>query len=147
VIEGSTDEYKLQLSNHGDKILRIQRACSASEQLFSSYALFNSDISRYLPTSRLDDRNYSAIAAIGSAIAIAGYTALLVGLRALHWSATIMQLRATLFMTGVRSYVRRGLAHDMKMEPISEGEEHSWFTEFICHTQGLEILGGALRAI
>jgi len=46
-------------------------------------------------------------------------------------------------MTGIRSYVRRGLAHDMKVEPIPEGEEYSWFTEFICHTQGLEILRGA----
>ncbi|KAH7390337.1 hypothetical protein BKA64DRAFT_696475 [Cadophora sp. MPI-SDFR-AT-0126] len=127
VIEGSTDECKLELRDtrrRRQRILRIQRACVVSEQHFSSYALFNSETSNFLRTSRLNkSRNYNILAAIGSLLAIAGFIVQFVGLRALHWSATIMQLGATIFMTAVRSYVRRGLAHDMEWEPIPEGEE------------------------
>jgi hypothetical protein len=144
VIEGSTDECKLQLWNaETRKILRIQRACSVSEQQFSSYALFNSDTSRYLRTSRLNDRNFTLLATIGTTVALAGFITQFVGLRALHWSATIMQLGAMLLMTGIRSYVRRGLAQDMGSERIPEGEELAWFTEHVSHSQGLEILSGA----
>ncbi|KAH9218266.1 hypothetical protein DL95DRAFT_490064 [Leptodontidium sp. 2 PMI_412] len=151
VIEGSTDECMLQFSDREIiegrfryQILRIQRACVVSEQHFSSYALFNSATSDFLRTSRINkQRDYNFVAAVGSSLAIAGFIVQFVGLRALHWSATIMQLGATVFMTGVRSYVRRGLAHDMKWEAIPEGEELGWFTEHVCRTQGLEALSGS----
>ncbi|KAG4441845.1 hypothetical protein IFR05_002646 [Cadophora sp. M221] len=151
VIEGSTDECKLQLNDREiidgrfrHQILRIQRACVVSEQHFSSYALFNSETSDFLRTSRLNkQQDYNVVAAVGSSLAIAGFIVQFVGLRALHWSATIMQLGATVFMTGVRSYVRRGLAHDMKWEAIPEGEELGWFTEHVFRAQGLEALSGS----
>jgi len=145
VIEGSTDECKLEIpKDKGHRILRIQRACVVSEQHFSSYALFNSESSNFLRTSRLNKkRDYSLLAALGSSFAIAGFIVQFVGLRALHWSATIMQLGATLFMTAIRSYARRGLAHDMDWERIPSGEELGWFSEHVCHTQGVELLSGS----
>ncbi|KAH7311891.1 hypothetical protein BKA65DRAFT_157187 [Rhexocercosporidium sp. MPI-PUGE-AT-0058] len=151
VIEGSTDECKLELRNSDPmddpfrhRILRIQRACIVSEQHFSSYALFNSNTSNFLRTSRLNKkRDYNVVAAVGSSFAIAGFIVQFVGLRALHWSATIMQLGATVFMTAVRSYVRRGLAHDIQWEAIPEGEELGWLTEHVCRAPGLEVLSGS----
>ncbi|OJD30013.1 mfs general substrate transporter [Diplodia corticola] len=49
------------------------------------------------------------LAAISSFVTIAGYIVQFVGLRSLHWSATIIQLGVTLAMTCFRAWVRRGL--------------------------------------
>ena len=50
-----------------------------------------------------------------------------------------MRLRVTLFMTAIRSFARRGLAHDVDWERIPSGEELGWFSEHVCHTQVLAI--------
>jgi hypothetical protein len=47
---------------------------------------------------------------VATIFAIGGFICQFVGLRALHWSATIIQLGATLLMTAIRSWIRRGLA-------------------------------------
>lgn len=43
-------------------------------------------------------------------MSVLGYIAQFVGLRSLHWSATIFQLGVTLILTSIRAWVRRGLA-------------------------------------
>jgi hypothetical protein len=143
VIEASTDECKFDIYLSEVNVIRIQRACSVSEQNFKSFALVNEGGDRYLRTSRLNKKDYGRWAAFGSAVAIVGFIAQFVGLRALHWSATIMQLGVTLIMTGVRSYVRRGLARGIKAIPIPDGDELSWLVEHITGTEGVEILAGA----
>ncbi|KAF2011218.1 hypothetical protein BU24DRAFT_495443 [Aaosphaeria arxii CBS 175.79] len=69
----------------------------------------------FLDEDREESGQYSRLAAFSSAFAIVGFVCQFVGLRGLHWSATILQLGITVVMTGVRSWVRRGLAAD----PIS----------------------------
>ena len=50
--------------------------------------------------------------AVATLATVVGFVAQFVGLRALHWSATIYQLGVMLIMTIARSVVRRGLAED-----------------------------------
>jgi hypothetical protein len=66
-------------------------------------------ISKTSPATKADKfQMFFTICAI--ALCFAGFVCQFVGLRALHWSATIIQLGVTLFMTGVRAWVRRGIS-------------------------------------
>lgn len=62
VIEGVTIEHKFtKHSAHAGKmqVLRLQRACTVSDQHFSSYAIFNDDGNHSIRTSRLNaDADY-----------------------------------------------------------------------------------------
>ncbi|KAF5579669.1 2-oxoisovalerate dehydrogenase subunit mitochondrial precursor [Fusarium pseudocircinatum] len=63
-----------------------------------------------------------------------GYIVQFVGFRALHWSATVAQLGVTLIITGIRAWVRRGLAGEPNLipsPPTSEGHELAWLTLFL----------------
>lgn len=73
------------------------------------------------------------MAAFGTLTAVIGFVAQFVGLRALHWSATIVQLGIMLIMTAIRSWVRRGLAEDPKFYEILDGHELSWVALYIFH--------------
>lgn len=63
------------------------------------------------------------IATLSTSLAITGYIIQFIGLRALHWSATIVQLGITLITTAIRAWVRRGLASDPHWYPLLEGHE------------------------
>lgn len=136
VIEGSTTEHEFGLSGRdlrlgGVQIMRLQRACTVSDQHFPSYAIFNSPEDIRIRTSRLNRVDYSRMAAFGTLTAVIGFVAQFVGLRALHWSATIFQLGIMLIMTVVRSWVRRGLAADPKFYALLDGHELAWLTLYI----------------
>lgn len=77
----------------------------------------------------------STLAAVSSLLAVVGFIVQFVGLRALHWSATIIQLGITLVMTGVRAWVRRGLASDPTTRATLEGHEVAWLTLYILSHQ------------
>jgi hypothetical protein len=67
-------------------------------------------------------------------LAVTGYIVQFVGFRALHWSATVVQLGITLVITGIRAWVRRGLAGEPNLissPPTSEGHELAWLTLFL----------------
>jgi hypothetical protein len=73
---------------------------------------------------------------LATILAIGGFICQFVGLRALHWSATIIQLGATLLMTGIRSWVRRGLADKYSCRPLSsDPDEISMALGFRCIAQ------------
>ncbi|KAH7007323.1 hypothetical protein EDB80DRAFT_842607 [Ilyonectria destructans] len=106
--------------DRGLRIVKIQKACTVSDQHFSSYALFNEKDNQSIRTSRLNTKDYSSLAAISTSVAVVGFVVQFVGLRALHWSATILQLGVTLIMTGVQAWARRGLASDPETMPVME---------------------------
>jgi hypothetical protein len=66
------------------------------------------------------------LAAAATTTAVIGFIVQFIGLRALHWSATIIQLGVTLIMTGIRAYVRRGLATNPICGDILDGHETAW---------------------
>ncbi|KAF2791447.1 hypothetical protein K505DRAFT_207343, partial [Melanomma pulvis-pyrius CBS 109.77] len=99
------------------KIFRLQIGCTVGDQQFPSCVILNPKDNRIIRTSRLlpgSNKKTLTWAGLSSFLTIVGFICQFVGLRSLHWSATIIQLGVTLFMTGVRSWVRRGLAHDIK---------------------------------
>lgn len=104
------------------------------EQSFSSYAIYRDD-----PKSQSGDflpiwgsyltrnprtrplLNFSV--GFAALLCISVFLIQLVGLRALHWSATIAQLIATLLMILLRSNVRSGLSREPKTEELEKGYE------------------------
>lgn len=135
VIEGITTENHFTAETQGSrktgeivkKVVRLQRSCTVSDQHFASFAIHNSPDDLDVRTSRLNKRDYSSLAATATIAAVVGFVAQFIGLRALHWSATIVQLGVTLIMTGVRAYVRRGLATNPICSSILDGHEAAWF--------------------
>lgn len=67
VIEGSTTEHEFDLSRSRDtgrvQVMRLQRACTVSDQHFPSYAIFNSPQDSRIRTSRLNriDHRYKNV--------------------------------------------------------------------------------------
>ena len=145
VVEGATTEQIWQpVIEEGTKyqVVRLQKWCTVSEQQFDSYAIFNNSSDPLIRTSRLNKRNYNFVAAIGTALAISGFIVQFVGLRALHWSSTVIQLGVTLILTGARAWVRRGLAKDPIAISIPTGHELSWLAMHICGLKSWEIPTG-----
>ena len=64
--------------------------------------------------------------AVASLFSVAGFIAQFIGLGALHWSATLTVLFASLIMTGIRAWARKGLAKDPVCVPIPEKIELVW---------------------
>ncbi|KAG0133680.1 hypothetical protein HOY82DRAFT_255446 [Tuber indicum] len=110
------------------KILWLQKSATVNDQLFGSYALFADEernkltTSRrrtYTPSSKPSSPSKYAFAAalsfqnltiVGSFISLVGFVTQFVGIRALHWSASIAQLVVTLAMTAVRTWIRRNMS-------------------------------------
>ncbi|KAG0644016.1 hypothetical protein HOY80DRAFT_858335, partial [Tuber brumale] len=110
------------------KILWLQKSATVNDQLFGSYALFADEernkltTSRrrtYIPSSKPSSPSKHAFAAalsfrnltiVGSFISLVGFVTQFVGIRALHWSASISQLVVTLAMTAVRTWIRRNMS-------------------------------------
>lgn len=142
VIEGSTTEKtfrpRLDPQMFDWRVVCLQRECIVSEQRFGSYCISNAPDDPHIRVSRLNPKQYNAVAALGTLISVAGFIVQFVGLRALHWSAAIMQLGATLIMTAVRAWIRRGLSKEPITTPVPSGHELSWLCLHIC---GLRTLG------
>lgn len=64
--------------------------------------------------------------AVASLFSVAGFIAQFIGLGALHWSATLTVLFASLIMTGMRAWARKGLAKHPVCVPIPEKTELVW---------------------
>ncbi|KAK1830206.1 hypothetical protein QBC39DRAFT_354441 [Podospora conica] len=146
VIEGITTEHYFTAKrkagsgylNVVQKVVWLQRSCTVSDQHFSSFLIENSPDDFDIRTSRLNKKDYSPLAATATIAAIVGFIAQFIGLRALHWSATIVQLGVTVLMTGIRSYVRRGLATNPICSGIPEGNEAVWLAIKISRDLQLE---------
>ncbi|KAI4622492.1 uncharacterized protein J4E87_006434 [Alternaria ethzedia] len=68
---------------------------------------------KYSHDSRPEYQEPTVIFAVG--LCFTGFICQFVGLRALHWSATVTQLGITLLMTCIRAWIRRGISN----QPIS----------------------------
>lgn len=75
----------------------------------------------------------SKMAPFASCLTLAGFICQFVGLRALHWSATIITLAITCIMAGARALVRRGFASDAFCVLLPKSHEVAWTALFIEH--------------
>ncbi|KAF5590333.1 ankyrin repeat [Fusarium pseudoanthophilum] len=138
VIEGVTEEIELEVSNDNagkdGKIFCYQRGRTVGEQHFPSCAIFNSKSTIKISRIGHNTKGYVLLTYCSSLLAVTGYIVQFVGFRALHWSATVLQLAITLVITGIRAWVRRGLAGEPNLIPspaTSEGHELAWLTLFL----------------
>lgn len=69
---------------------------------------------------------YKVIATFGCLISVLGFIIQFIGLRGMHWLATILQLAATIMMTGVRAWVRRDLVLSPIDQQLTFGYELDW---------------------
>lgn len=73
------------------------------------------------------------MASCASLAAILGFILQLIGLSALHWSATVVVLATSLCMASVRAWIRRGLAQNPVWIPIPDGKELPWLVHRVVH--------------
>jgi ankyrin repeat protein len=128
-------------------ILWLQKTQTVSDQSFDSCAVFAKDARSFISMSRRADKQSQdeptrptkiqqedntvqplseILAIIGTLISLCGFITQFVGLRGMHWSATIAQLGATLAMTIMRAWVRRGLAKRPYTQPLDQEYELDW---------------------
>ncbi|KAF8533084.1 hypothetical protein BDD12DRAFT_696580, partial [Trichophaea hybrida] len=127
IVEQTTDEDEWVISMPGKKldahILWQQRSRTVNDQFFDSYAVINRNYCHGILTSCQTTPNnptalFEAATVFGTIISICGFAAQFIGLRGMHWSASIAQLIATFLMTVVRAIVRRGLAERPHAERV-----------------------------
>ena len=64
---------------------------------------------------------------LGTMVSLCGFIVQFIGLRGMHWSASVAQLGAVVMMTSVRAWVRRGLAKPPRYRRLPSGFELEWF--------------------
>ncbi|KIW93350.1 uncharacterized protein Z519_05955 [Cladophialophora bantiana CBS 173.52] len=121
-------------------VMRIQRSCTAGSQNFDGYLIHNKDgdptisMSRRLPdTMRV--RRHRTFTLVGTLSASTGFIVQFIGLRTLHWGATIAQLVATMAMIVIRAWLRRNLLDDPRCEKLLSKYEISDATFAICRVK------------
>ncbi|RGP64312.1 ankyrin repeat [Fusarium sporotrichioides] len=151
VVESSTDEKKYEaVGGWKTRMVWLQQTKTVSDQVFNSYMVYAKDDRQTITTSRRSGKHgknrstathtgaasvgnddpstfLNVIAMAGTGIALCGFVLQFVGLRGMHWSASIAQLGAVLVMVGVKAWVRRKLANSPDCEPFPSGFELDWF--------------------
>ncbi|KAK1699708.1 hypothetical protein BDP55DRAFT_626412 [Colletotrichum godetiae] len=154
VVESSTIEKKYRsLDKMTAQVVWLQKTKTVSDQVFDSFAIYAKTKRAFITTSerRRNERkpsgspsNQEAMStfttrdekpgvslelgtSIGMAVSLCGYIVQFIGLRGLHWSVSIAQLGAILLMTGLRAWIRRGLASPPRSLQTPLGFELDWF--------------------
>nr|XP_036582241.1 ankyrin repeat protein [Colletotrichum truncatum]KAF6790901.1 ankyrin repeat protein [Colletotrichum truncatum] len=135
VIEGVTKERTFSLTEMGAqeglKFFSLQHRQTVGDQQFPSCVIIHSKDDNKLRTSRLSSMSYRNLVTVSTIITLAGYVVQFVGLRALHWSATIIQLSITVILAAIRAWVRRSLASDPMNSSAVPGYELAWLTLYV----------------
>jgi hypothetical protein len=101
-------------------------------RLFASVlALVLKSLSRFKPIKPNKEASFLRVifevcATYGAIVSISGFVIQFIGLRGMHWSATIAQLVATLLMVALRAWVRRNLAYRPSDQEVTQGHELDW---------------------
>ncbi|TGZ80114.1 hypothetical protein EX30DRAFT_320407, partial [Ascodesmis nigricans] len=139
VVESSTRETRWELvdeKTHGKfMLLWLQRGENVNDQVFDSYVIFGSGKRNMVLSSVLATINTREMALklptetlviAGSVASISGFVVQFIGLRAMHWSASIAQLIGTLIMVGIRTFVRRDMAEPPHTQKLPHDHELDW---------------------
>ncbi|QPC71950.1 hypothetical protein HYE68_002702 [Fusarium pseudograminearum] len=152
VVESSTDEKRYgAVAEWKARMVWLQQTKTVSDQVFNSYMVYAKDDQQTIITSRRSNRHgkdrstttyksstapsdndpstfLNVVTITGTGITLCGFVLQFVGLRGMHWSASIAQLGAVLAMVCVKAWVRRGLAKSPECEPLPSGFELDLFT-------------------
>ncbi|RPA83159.1 hypothetical protein BJ508DRAFT_207357, partial [Ascobolus immersus RN42] len=151
VIEQSTREFRWKPADTTQKlhVLWLQRELVINDQSFRSFGLFSQRTLDFLLTSHpvhlletpegtMDSKDKNAVrreymrrlnsyTIVGTVVSLVGFVFQFVGLRAMHWSASIFQLGATLIMILVRVALRWKLTSEPNAVELMKGHELDWF--------------------
>ncbi|KAG9380267.1 hypothetical protein A1F94_009162 [Pyrenophora tritici-repentis] len=120
IIEATSVEHTFKKEKPNVKsIIYLQMACTMGDQTFGQYLLSMGNEKECIRTSRSDFdmvRQWDVWFAVVTCLL--GFVCQFVGLRALHWSATVTQLGVTLIMTATRAWIRRGISRPPIVTPI-----------------------------
>lgn len=139
VVDSTTREDRYEAAR-GKKaqMIWLQQETTSSDQLFSSVALFPPQASKVVTTSSrvvtenptehgtLQKTIIETKAIIGTAVGLLGFIIQFIGLRGMHWSASIAQLIAVAIMTAMRAWVRRGFTDELRSKRLSQSYELDW---------------------
>lgn len=122
--------YQSNQSGPGYEVMRIQKASTVGSQRFGSFMIHNCSGDSCLRMSRRRHTNErmprrKAYTNLGTFLSVAGFFVQFIGLRTLHFSATLMQLGLMVAMTGLRAWLRRGLTRKPDRQELREGYELS----------------------
>jgi hypothetical protein len=90
---------------------------------------------RHIHIANIVSNIFKAAAVTGAVISVVGFVLQFVGLRAMHWSASIAQLTATAIMTTIRAIERRNLLERPYGEELPDGHEMDWLTTAIARNR------------
>ena len=146
IIEASTKDNELVPSSNKARYqpLWIQRACTVDSQQFESFVIFNANESQTIKTLRSSDNDDQSLnTEFSTALTMIGFCFQFVGIRALHWSAALMQFGVTILMTCGRAYVRRGVVKKPRCAALPKGNEAAGMAYLFAKVKTWEIETGA----
>ncbi|KAL8365070.1 hypothetical protein RB595_004064 [Gaeumannomyces hyphopodioides] len=140
VVESSTSETKYRPKDGMEaRVVWLQRSGTVNDQAFEPFAIFPPKPQPLITTSHraspqkqeirvggLGIKVGELVTVVGVFVSISGFIVQFTGLRAMHWSASVTQLGATVLMTILRAWVRRNLAENPKALPLVPGHELDW---------------------
>ena len=107
---------------------------TASSRVFKQQDTKNSGSSERRPSmaetqveERAGDITIETKTILGTILGLLGFVIQFIGLRGMHWSASVVQLAAVLFMTLLRTVVRRGFTTPVDTQGLISGYELDWF--------------------
>ncbi|CAG1967304.1 unnamed protein product [Fusarium graminearum] len=146
VVDRRTGETRYEpVDSWTTQLVWLQPKQTVSDQVFESFALYPEKCPRVITVSRRDGDTGSPktprsgtasqqssklkqiestnLSVAATVICLAGFFIQFVGLRAMHWSASVGQLIAVIIMTMIRALVRRGFIDTINNRELREGFE------------------------
>ncbi|PVH67645.1 hypothetical protein DL98DRAFT_555074 [Cadophora sp. DSE1049] len=133
VVENSTLEVRYcPVAGRRAYVIWLQRAGTVNDQAFESCAIFPREAQTIITTSQRAATQQAKVqveevkAVTGTLVSLCGFVVQFIGLREMHWSASIAQLVATGMMTGLRAWARRNLAELPESRWLSSNWSSVW---------------------
>ncbi|KAG5654842.1 hypothetical protein KAF25_009219 [Fusarium avenaceum] len=141
VVDRSTNEVRYEpTQGYEVKMVWLQSKQTVSDQVFKSFALYPEECPQIITTSQRqgpakkgkgkgesttqrEEVSPFNLSVFGTGISLAGFFVQFIGLRAMHWSASVAQLTAILIMTAIRAFIRRGFTASIRNVSLKEGFE------------------------
>lgn len=128
VVEASTDEEvweSISPEKQSFRTMWLQRGQIVGDQVFRSFAIYDTLNQQVIRTSRKTPhlKRLEIWTFVGSALTVISFIFQFIGLRAMHWSASVAQLLATIIMTVLRVVIRRNLSLVPKTQEFPTGYE------------------------
>ncbi|KAF8244297.1 ankyrin [Wilcoxina mikolae CBS 423.85] len=140
IIETSTAETVMKVKA-GARIFWLQRCSVVNDENFESFLIFTDHPHGYYVTSRQETRSKPVGAAskllywiqhgeyklyLAIPLSLFGFIAQIIGIRALHWTSSLVQIAAIGAMTGLRAWIRLPLSRTPRSRKIPQGYELDW---------------------